>query len=250
MRKLNVMIQNCNSETIVFDEILEELKRVSNSNIILIDRKGKILKEKLIGDSSIIDKKATNDGIYVENQLNDQLRNVVETRENISFEHFFIKSVSKAELKKYSVIVTPVNVISQRFGTIIIYKSEGKFELDALILIEYISTIIGLILLHSKSEESAEEIRKMTIVRSAIGTLSYSELEAILHIFQELDGPEGLLVASKVADKVGITRSVIVNALRKFESAGVIESRSLGMKGTYIKVLNEYLLNELDKLRK
>jgi len=45
------------------------------------------------------------------------------------------------------------------------------------------------------------------------------------HIFEELGGTEGCLVASKVADRVGITRSVIVNALRKFESAGVIESR-------------------------
>ena len=43
--------------------------------------------------------------------------------------------------------------------------------------------------------------------------------------FEELDGEEGLLVASKIADQLGITRSVIVNALRKFESAGVIESR-------------------------
>ena len=60
----------------------------------------------------------------------------------------------------------------------------------------------------------------------AISTLSFSELEAIIHIFEELDGTEGILVASKIADRVGITRSVIVNALRKFESAGVIESRS------------------------
>ena len=49
----------------------------------------------------------------------------------------------------------------------------------------------------------------------------------------------------KRQDRVGITRSVIVNALRKFESAGVIESRSLGMKGTYIKILNEKLKEEL-----
>jgi transcriptional pleiotropic repressor len=55
------------------------------------------------------------------------------------------------------------------------------------------------------------------------------------------------LVASRIADKVGITRSVIVSALRKFESAGVIESRSLGMKGTYIKVLNDYLFEELKR---
>ena len=58
------------------------------------------------------------------------------------------------------------------------------------------------------------------------------------------------MVASKVADRVGITRSVIVNALRKFESADVIESKSLGMKGTYIRVLNEYLLDEINNLRR
>ena len=60
---------------------------------------------------------------------------------------------------------------------------------------------------------------------------------------------EGILVASKIADRVGITRSVIVNALRKFESAGVIESRSSGMKGTYIKVLNDVVFDELKALK-
>ena len=60
---------------------------------------------------------------------------------------------------------------------------------------------------------------------------------------------DGLLVASKIADRVGITRSVIVNALRKFESAGVIESRSSGMKGTYIKVVNDYVFTELEHIK-
>ncbi|MGV3096586.1 GTP-sensing pleiotropic transcriptional regulator CodY, partial [Staphylococcus borealis] len=40
---------------------------------------------------------------------------------------------------------------------------------------------------------------------------------------------------------------VIVNALRKLESAGVIESRSLGMKGTFIKVKKEKFLEELER---
>ena len=74
-------------------------------------------------------------------------------------------------------------------------------------------------------------------------------MDAVDHIDNALDGNEGLLVASKIADKFGITRSVIVNALRKFESAGVIESRSLGMKGTHIKILNEKLVDELKKIR-
>ena len=42
---------------------------------------------------------------------------------------------------------------------------------------------------------------------------------------------------------------MIVNALRKLESAGVIESRSSGMKGTYIKILNELIITELEKLK-
>ena len=104
-------------------------------------------------------------------------------------------------------------------------------------------------MLRAVNEESAEESRKVSVINSAIGTLSYSEMEAIVHIFEELDGMEGILVASKIADRVGITRSVIVNALRKFESAGVIESRSSGMKGTYIKVLNDSVYEEIDKLK-
>ena len=94
-----------------------------------------------------------------------------------------------------------------------------------------------------------EKVTKDTNVRNVINTLSYSELLAALSVFEELDGKEGLLVAGKIAEKIGITRSVIVNSLRKLESAALIESRSLGMKGTFIKVLNEDLLTEFAKLR-
>lgn len=104
-------------------------------------------------------------------------------------------------------------------------------------------------MLRAVSEETAAENRKLAVVKSAISTLSYSEMEAIICIFDELNGREGILVASKIADRVGITRSVIVNALRKFESAGVIESRSSGMKGTSIKVLNDAVYEEIESLK-
>ena len=97
-------------------------------------------------------------------------------------------------------------------------------------------------------KEAEEDERKLAVVRMAIGTLSYSEAEAVKQIFNELQGTEGLLVASKIADRSGITRSVIVNALRKLESAGVIESRSLGMKGTHIKIVNSKFKDELANL--
>ena len=102
-------------------------------------------------------------------------------------------------------------------------------------------------LLREREAVAQEEARKRLMVKIAFSTLSYSELEAIVNILGELEGNEGLLVASKIADRVGITRSVIVNALRKFESADLIETRSLGMKGTFIKVKNEFLFDELHK---
>ena len=90
----------------------------------------------------------------------------------------------------------------------------------------------------------------MQVVKSAFNTLSVSEQEAIVHVIEELDGEEGILVASRIADRVGITRSVIVNALRKFESAGVIQSKSSGMKGTYVKIMNDAVYTQLEELRR
>lgn len=40
-------------------------------------------------------------------------------------------------------------------------------------------------MLRAVSEENAEENRKVAVVKSAISTLSFSEMEAITHIFDE-----------------------------------------------------------------
>ncbi|MBR2619759.1 MAG: GTP-sensing pleiotropic transcriptional regulator CodY, partial [Firmicutes bacterium] len=132
--------------------------------------------------------------------------------------------------------------------TLILTRYSPEFTDEDLVLAEYGATIIGMEIQRKKSVEEEEEERQIAMVQMAIGTLSYSEVEAVQQIFAELDGNEGLLVASKIADRSGITRSVIVNALRKLESAGVIESRSLGMKGTRIKIINSKFKEELGKM--
>jgi transcriptional pleiotropic repressor len=150
---------------------------------------------------------------------------------------------------KISTII-PVLGGSTRVGTLVLAKFGVDFTPGDLIVGEYGATIVGMEILRERADRAEVEARKKAAVQIAVGTLSYSELEAVEHIFEELGETEGHLVASKIADRVGITRSVIVNALRKFESAGVIESKSLGMKGTYIRVLNEYLLDELRRMTK
>ena len=172
--------------------------------------------------------------------------NNLSTKENVHLETLGFEG---ADIRKYHVIVTPIDIAGERLGTLFVYKMGEPYEIDDIILAEYGNAVVGLEMLRSLNEESAEEIRKMQIVKSAISTLSASELDAVQHIFEEMQGNEGILVASKVADRVGITRSVIVNALRKLESAGVIESRSSGMKGTYIKIQNELILDELAAMK-
>ena len=146
--------------------------------------------------------------------------------------------------------IVPIYGVGERIGTLIIAKYDENFTDDDLLLAEYGATVVGMEILRDHTQKVEIEARKKATVQIALATLSYSEVEAAVNILSELDGMEGLLVASRIADRVNITRSVIVNALRKFESAGVIESKSLGMKGTHIKVLNEYLLEEIQKLKK
>jgi transcriptional pleiotropic repressor len=131
----------------------------------------------------------------------------------------------------------------------VLTRAEEPFIDDDLIMSEYGSTVVGMEILRERAEEIEIEARSKAVVQVAVNSLSYSEMEAVDHILDELKDKEGLLVASKIADRVGITRSVIVNALRKLESAGVIETRSLGMKGTYIKILNDQLIQSLTKAK-
>ena len=212
----------------------------------MISRKGKVLGIKNRPDIAELHELIVDAvGGHIDEMLNERLLSVLSTKENVNLLTLGFES---EDISSYQAIITPIDIAGERLGTLFIYRKDKPYEIDDIILSEYGTTVVGLEMLRSVNEENAEETRKVQIVKSAISTLSFSELEAITHIFEELDGNEGILVASKIADRVGITRSVIVNALRKFESAGVIESRSSGMKGTYIKVLNDVVFDELKKL--
>ncbi|MEE0883666.1 MAG: GTP-sensing pleiotropic transcriptional regulator CodY [Faecalimonas sp.] len=247
-RKINKLLHNNNSSKVVFNDICDVLTDIMESNVLVVSKKGKILGVGHCAGVELIQELIENKvGTLVDKMLNERMLNVLSTKENVNLQTL---GFSSDVAKDYQAIVTPIDIAGERLGTLFMYKKAEAYEIDDIILSEYGTTVVGLEMLRSVNEESAEEIRKEQIVHSAIGTLSFSELEAIIHIFDELEGKEGILVASKIADRVGITRSVIVNALRKFESAGVIESRSSGMKGTYIKVVNDVIFDELAAIKR
>lgn len=245
-RKINNLLHNNSSHKVVFNDICVVLSDILNSNVLVISKKGKVLGIKNRPDIVEI-KELIKDAVgrYIDTQLNERLLNILSTKENVNLTTLGFEFEG---INNYQAIITPIDIAGERLGTLFIYKTGAQYTIDDIILSEYGTTVVGLEMMRAVNEENAEENRKIQIVKSAISTLSFSELEAIRHIFSELKGNEGILVASRIADRVGITRSVIVNALRKFESAGVIESRSSGMKGTYIKVLNDVVFDELKNI--
>ena len=250
-RKINALLQKSAGKPVNFKEMSETLTGVIEANTFVLSRRGKLL-------GFAVNQQIEND--RMKQMLEDRqfpeeytigLFNIQETSSNLDMESpYTIFPIENKELFQNGLTtIVPIIGGGERLGTLLLGRLQEPFEDDDLILAEYGATVVGMEILREKTEVIEEEARSKAVVQMAISSLSYSELEAIEHIFEELNGKEGLLVASKIADRVGITRSVIVNALRKLESAGVIESRSLGMKGTYIKVLNNKFLFELEKLK-
>lgn len=244
-RKINKLLHNNTSSKVVFDDICNIMTECLDSNILVISNKGKVLGSSTSPNVAEINELiSANVGNHIDDHLNNRLLNILSTQDNVNLTTLGFVNVDSSHT---SAIISPIEIAGERLGTIFIYRSSNGYNIDDIILAEYGTTVVGLEILRSENEAIVEEKRKKQVVKSAIRTLSSSELNAAIQIFDELTENEGLLVASKIADKAGITRSVIVNAIRKFESAGVIESHSGGMKGTYIKIVNNYLLDEISK---
>ncbi|MCY0875318.1 MAG: GTP-sensing pleiotropic transcriptional regulator CodY [Firmicutes bacterium] len=244
-RRVNRLLQRA-GQYVDFVEMAEVMRDVIDASIFVVSRTGKVLGFANQGDVIGLDA-SDQQFVFPRQYNNDLLRHDVTCANDKSLSPMAHFEAAQEDLPVTTVV--PVIGGGERLGTLVVSRTADTFTDEDILLAEYGATVVGMEILRSRAHEIEEETRARAVVQMAVDSLSYSELEAIEHIFEELEGREGLLVASKVADRVGITRSVIVNALRKLESAGVIESRSLGMKGTYIKILNDKLLDQLDKVR-
>ncbi|XEC97102.1 GTP-sensing pleiotropic transcriptional regulator CodY [Paenibacillus tarimensis] len=248
-RTLNRLLQRAAGKALNFREMAEVLCSTIQADVFVVSRRGKILGCAAAGvwEHERL-KSAKADELRFPVESNERFLDVHETVTNIEPDEGIQETFPDMSGQDIMTIV-PIQGGGDRLGTLVLTRRAEAFTDDDLILAEYGSTIVGMEILRERAEEIEIEARSRAVVSVAVNSLSFSELEAVEHIFEELSGKEGLLVASKVADRVGITRSVIVNALRKLESAGVIETRSLGMKGTYIKILNPQLIQELEKIK-
>ena len=248
IRRLNLTLSESTTGLVSFDELCVIISEMLESNVYILSKSGKLLAAKYSPGEEAPLELDDNGKVKLPSLYNDRFLEMRETRANLIYDS--IKEVygDNYELaSKYHVIV-PIIFGGKRMATLLLARPDHAYDDEDIAICEYGATVIGLEVAKGKTLEEEADSRERNAVSMALETLSFSELDAVTKIFAELEGDEGLLVASKIADKSGITRSVIVNALRKLESAGVIESRSLGMKGTRIKITNEFLRGEINKI--
>lgn len=243
-RKINCLITGQETEKLNFTDLCKVLSDALGACVILASRKGKVLgiweKE---GIKIIPQFKGLRHGNYIDKALQERFMGILSTKENASLQAM---GLDWEDSCKCQAMAAPVIISVKRLGTLFIYRYNIPFTIDDIILAEYGATVIGLAMQSAKSEEYSEEQRKEMDIKSAVKTLSRLETQAMAYVLGELGGAsDGRLITSRLADRVGITRSVIVNALKKCESAGIIETKSAGVKGTDIHIANNLLCEKI-----
>ncbi len=248
-RKINRVLQRFHN--VEYKEIATVLSNVIDANVYIVDTDGSIYGYAFQDDfeCDLMVDNVVAVGKFPRHYVN-WLNKIDETSANLRSKSglcaFVDDSETKCKFHGKNTTIVPIYGVGERIGTLVV----ARFTNDDLLLAEYSAAVVGMEMLHDRSRKNQEETQKKENVRMALGTLSISEALATIEIFRELGGKDGAVNASKIAANLDITRSVIVNALRKLESAGVVEPKSQGMKGTHIKVLNEYLWKGIEELAK
>ena len=253
VRRIGKLILRSYGDPMDFNETAKIIAEAMKINVYLIDADGKVLGASLADnyECSIMNELLEDDAVLPAD-IQQKLMDIEETMTNVREENdtcLFKPNVNCTYDYQICTYI-PIAIHGERLGTLVLTSMSDPFSEDDLIIAEYGATVAGMEMIRARMEHAGEKEREAASIQLVLRTISYSELIAIEAVLQELNGEEGVITAAKVADQAGITRSVIVNALRKLESAGIINSRSLGMKGTYVKILNNQLIGAIEELSK
>lgn len=246
-RRINRLLDDRRSSKVAFADICQVLGQLMDSNAYVISSKGKMLGTYIVDSTETINGFQEKRGSYIDAKLNERFLNVLSTKENVNLETL---GFSGGEAAGYEALITPISIAGERLGTLFLYRRQDSFSIEDIILIEYSTTVVGLEMMIAVQEEADQEEHKKKNFSSALTALTPLEQKAVSYVIHTLGGETGTLVTSKLAAEIGITRTVIVNALRKLESAGLIITRSSGMKGTRIEILNDIVYTEFDSYYK
>ncbi|MCL6588555.1 MAG: GTP-sensing pleiotropic transcriptional regulator CodY [Firmicutes bacterium] len=224
-----------------FDELISKVSKLVECNAYLINSDGDI---QSCATPNGPDCTASGELQAVKPEFKQRISFIFQTAANLPVESCLFRDNKCFQPNTFMTII-PIRSYPINASYLLLTKANKQFNDDELLLAETASLVLSIYFYENDNVDNDTVDRQKATAQLVLDSLSFSELKAISNVFKDLNGLEGFLVASKIADRIGISRSVIVNAMRKLESAGVVDSRSLGIKGTYIKIKNKNFLEAL-----
>jgi transcriptional pleiotropic repressor len=241
-KSLSWAINREKTDSMPFASLCEVLGDLTDSNVYLLDKEGNLLgghcntlETAFYNERKPNKKKCSTKNSIGINQKGWQEKLLAEYQIDCNTKNNFRASI-------------PINGVNSDVGNLFISRYSIPFGDEDMVLAEFSAVIVSIKMQNIIDQKKDNTNWTTGIVDTAMSSLSYSERVGTRMIFDDLTGLDGVVVVSRVAERAQMARTVIVNAIRKIESAGIIESKSLGMKGTYIRVLNKNILAYYKKL--
>jgi transcriptional pleiotropic repressor len=143
----------------------------------------------------------------------------------------------------YSIV--PVFCNFAKIAGILMIRYDSPFASDEEVLCEHTATIISLELMRREQERTKKRSFEIAQAHLAVCSLTFSELKAVSSILDMLPEKEGVIFLNAVSKETYVTQSTASSALKKMESAGVMQTKSQGVKGKYVNIVNNYLDEEV-----
>lgn len=144
----------------------------------------------------------------------------------------------------------PIFSAFKKVAGILFIRYEDPFSDSDKILCEYTCAIVSIEMLRQEQEKMQQLSMEVAKAKLAVNSLTFSEKKAARAIFEDIKWDNGEVFLNSVASKTYTTPSTVSSALKKLELATLIVTKTRGVKGKYIKILNQNLRNELQECQR
>ncbi|SDL05379.1 hypothetical protein [Natronincola ferrireducens] len=243
LKCLNSVLKKSSTNFIPLDELCMQLGDILSSNIYLFNNDGNIFSYYAPLSSQCIHNKDS----LVNYTMPDIYMDIFRNTDNVIHNSFENKpkctcpGVTKCIYKNRYFSLVPIFCNFIKISGILLIRYEKAFDVNEEFLYDYASVIISLELMRQQQKQIEAEAIEKTYTNLALKSLSFSELTAAAAIIENMHEDEATIILNKVSASAYVTRSIISSTIKKLESAGTIETKCLGVKGTYIKILNKYI---------
>lgn len=141
----------------------------------------------------------------------------------------------------------PIFSAFKKVAGILFIRYEEPFSESDKILCEYTCAIVSIEMLRQGQEKIQHLSMEAAKAKLAVNSLTFSEKKAARAILEAIKGDSGEVFLNSIACKTYTTPSTVSGALKKLELATLIVTRTRGVKGKYIKILNQNLRSELEE---